>query len=220
MKYAPTYTQQKENPMLNKNNKKASVLFWIVLVLCVATFANCTKDKVQAEIPEIEENNESTEIMPRQNSSGDKLHTITSFFFDEIMNGNAHLGFHRDEYKVVELFGDPLEIIVTPVSFYFQGGTVTEFHEYVYADCTHYYYIFEDGTIFYVGFAIKRELERLKMINIDDTVDTLLSTFSDRYRRDENTGNIRYYIDSADWEILFVIKDATIQSIHANLLFG
>jgi len=106
---------------------------------------------------------------------------ITDFYFNEILAGNKYLKFHRDEYKIIEYFGEPFEIRITPASFYFEGGKVVEYHQYFYDDFIHYYYIFEDGTILYKGFIIERKQERLKTINIGDTSDKLLSTFSDRY---------------------------------------
>jgi len=60
-----------------------------------------------------------------------ETNSITDFFFHEIMDGRRNLGFHRDEFEVIELFGEPLEIRIVPVNFNMVGGIVVEIHEYI-----------------------------------------------------------------------------------------
>ena len=153
-----------------------------------------------------------------ENNSETKLLSITDFYFSEIMEGNRKLGFHRNGYEVIELFGEPLEIRIIPVSFYFSGGTVKEKHEYVYNDFIHYYYIFEDGILFYNGFTIEKRLARLKTINIGDTSEKLISTFGGEFFAWKEYENISYYTDPVICEIQFVIKDTIIQKIYVNFI--
>jgi hypothetical protein len=146
---------------------------------------------------------------------------ITDFFFVEIMDGNMGLSFHRDDYGkygVKDIFGEPLDIIATSTSFYFEGGIVIEIRQLVYDDFIHNYYVFENGVTFYQGFIIEKRLERLKTINIGDTSDKLLSTFSDGYFTSTRSENIIYYTDPVTCEIEFVIKDKVIQKIYVNYL--
>jgi hypothetical protein len=136
------------------------------------------------------------------------------------MDGNRDLGFHRDKYEVIDIFGDPLDIRITKVSpFYLEGGRVIEMRELIYDGFNHIYYVFESGTIFYIGFFIEKRLERLKTINIGDTSDKLLSTFSDKYYSWELESikeNISYYTDPVTCEVQFVIRDTIIQKIYIN----
>ena len=151
-----------------------------------------------------------------------KQNNITDFFFGEIMNGNKDLDFHRDKYEVIDIFGEPLDINVIDTSFYFEGGIVTEIRQLIYDDFIHNYYVFENGIIFYQGFIIEKRLERLKTINIGDTSDKLLSTFSDEYYTWEELENINenisYYTNPLTCIIQFVIKDTLIQKISVNFL--
>jgi hypothetical protein len=151
-----------------------------------------------------------------------KQNNITDFFFVEIMNGNTDLSFHRDKYEVIDIFGEPLEINVTEVSFNLAGGKVIEMRELIYDDFVHIYYVFESGIVFYIGFNIEKRLERLKTINIGDTSDKLLSTFSDEYYSwdvwENVKENISYCTDPVTCEIQFVIKDTIIQKIFVNFL--
>jgi hypothetical protein len=130
------------------------------------------------------------------------------------------LSFHKEKYEVIDIFGEPLNIKVTEVSFNLVGGKVIEIRELIYDDFIHIYYIFEDGTIFYIGFIIEKKLERLKTINIGDTSEKLLSIFSDKYYSWESVEsikeNISYYIDPV--EVQFVINDKIIQKIYVNFL--
>jgi len=148
--------------------------------------------------------------------------SISSFFFNEIMNGNKDISFWDGEDGVIKYFGEPLRIEIEAVSFYFEGGKVVAMQELVYNDFVHYYYIFENGKKLYNGFFIENKLERLKSINIGDTSEKLLSTFSDRYFLWESVEsikeNISYYTDPVECEIQFVINKSIIQKIFVNFL--
>ena len=154
--------------------------------------------------------------------ASNQQNNITDFFFVEIMNGKTGLSFHRGKYEVIDMFGEPLNVNVTEVSFNLVGGRVIEKRELIYDDFIHMYYVFDDGTIFYEGFIIEKRLERLKTITIGDTSDKLLSTFSDRYYTWEEIENIKenisFYTDPVVCEIQFVIQDTIIQKIFVNFL--
>jgi hypothetical protein len=198
-------------------------LYKLLVLLCL--FIGCLQNekKDTIEIQKFSENiNEEMAIELQINNIflekiiQNKVTNITDFFFIEIMNGNKDLTFHRDEYKIIEHFGEPLKVNIQPVSFNFSGGKVVELHEYIYDDFVHYYYIFENESIFYNGFIIENGLERLKTINIGDTLDKLLSTFSDKYYLQENI--IIYYTDPVICEIRFIFKDEIINKIFVNYL--
>jgi hypothetical protein len=65
-------------------------------------------------------------------------------------------------------------------------------------------------------------LERLKTLNIGDTFEKLLSTFSDKYylwdEVESIKENISYYTDPVVCEIQFVIKGTIIQKIFVNFI--
>jgi hypothetical protein len=148
--------------------------------------------------------------------------SISSFFFNEIMNGNKNLSFRDGEDGVIKYFGKPLKIEIESVSFYFEGGKVVEIQELVYSDCNHYYYVFENGKKLYNGFTIEKKLDRLKSINIGDTSEKLLSTFPDKYYSWESLESIKekisYYTDPVECEIQFIIANMIIQKIYVNFL--
>ena len=177
---------------------KLSILYNLLIILCL--FSSCSKNEKKSiiNIQQNIENNNEVKIESiinethNENNIADKKANITDFYFIEIMNGFVNLNFHRNEYKVNEYFGEPIKINIIPTHFNFEGGVVVEIHEYVYADLIHYYYIFESGIIFYSGFSIEKKLERLKTINIGDTKNKLLSTFSDKYYSSEKSENINY----------------------------
>ena len=150
------------------------------------------------------------------------LNSITDFFFNEIMDGRKNLGFHRDEFEVIELFGEQIEIRILPVNFNMVGGIVVEIHEYVYEDFIHHYYIFEGGGIFYMGFMIESRLERLRTINIGDTVEKLLSKFSDNFFTWEHDGfkTITFNTDPLICSIQFTIRDGIIERIFVNFFLA
>jgi hypothetical protein len=207
----------------------------ICIFLTVLIFFGCSVIKKNETIANRQENID-VDVLTDSESQGNNDHisdividtyeivhnNITDFFFVEIMNGNKGLDFHRDKYGVKDIFGEPLDINVRKVSFNFVGGRVIEIHELIYDDFTHIYYIFESGTIFYEGFIIEKKLERLKTINIGDTSNKLLLTFSDKYYTWEEYENIKenisYYTDPVTCEIQFVIKDTIIQKIFVNFL--
>ncbi|MDR1858607.1 MAG: hypothetical protein LBQ69_03980 [Treponema sp.] len=123
----------------------------------------------------------SCSVIKKNVVTNNRQSNITDFFFVEIMDGNTGLSFHREKYEVIDMFGEPLDINVTEVSFNLAGGMIIEKHGLIYDDFIHIYYVFEDGTIFYEGFIIEKRLERLKTITIGDTSDKLLLTFPDKY---------------------------------------
>jgi hypothetical protein len=200
----------------------------ILIILCL--FIGCSKNEKKdiINIQENIENNNEIKIESQnnenynkfyiENNTADKKSNITNFYFVEIMNGFVNLSFHRDEYKVNEYFGEPLKINIIPTNFDLAGGVVIEIHEYVYTDLKHYYYVFENGTIFYNGFSIEKKLERLKTINIGDTKNKLLSTFSDKYYSSEKSENINYYTDPVVCDIQFVIENNIIKQIYVNYI--
>ncbi|MCL1836560.1 MAG: hypothetical protein FWG46_03335 [Treponema sp.] len=201
------------------NNWKRTLIFLVLSLL----YLGCqTNEKII--IMEIQQKHESEHDNYKENFESN----IIDFYFYEIMKGNTSLNFHREEYKVIELFGEPLKINIQSVLFNFIGGTVVELHEYVYDDFTHIYYIFENGLIFYIEFFIEKKLERLQTINIGDTSDKLLSTFHDKYYKwneiETLKENISYYtdpdVDPAILEIQFIIKDKIIQKIFINFVLS
>ena len=138
---------------------------------------------------------------------------VTDYLYNEILNNN-NLSFHRDDYEIKSIFGEPLSINETEVDFWMSGGIVTKIQELVFEDFTHIYYLYEDGTIFYMGFIIEKYLDRLKTINIGDTEEKLLSTFNDRhYLTDEN---IIFYTEPVTAEIQFIINNSIIEGIYVS----
>jgi len=203
---------------------KLSTVTNIFILLCL--FISCSKNE-KKDIINIQynfENNNIIKIEPPINETYSETNisiekaNITDFYFNEIMNNFVNLNFHRDEYKVIEYFGEPLEINIIPTLFNFAGEMVIEIHEYVYADLKHYYYVFESRIIFYNGFKIEKKLERLKTINIENTKDKLLSTFSDEYYSSEKSENISYYTDPVVCEIQFIIENNIIRKIYVNYI--
>jgi len=176
------------------------------------------------------ENNNPRNIMSQESinlnseSYSDELvsNSITDFFFNEIMDSRKNLGFHRDEFEVIELFGEQIEIRILPVNFNMVGGIVVEIHQYVYDDFIHHYYIFEGGEIFYMGFTIESRLGRLRTINIGDTVEKLLSKFSDNFFTWEHDGfqTITFYTDPVICSIQFTIRDGIIERISVNFFLA
>ena len=138
---------------------------------------------------------------------------ITDYFYNEILN-NINLSFHRDEYEIKSIFGEPISISETEVDFWMSGGIVKKIQELIFEDFTHIYYVFEDGTIFYMGFKIEKYLDKLKTINIGDTLEKLLSIFNDiHYLSNEN---VIFYTDPVTAEIHFIISDSIIEGIFVN----
>ena len=214
-----------------KNRLIITYIFLVILIIfpgCSENKKNKTitnqQDKIDVDIlTDLESKDNNDHISDIVLDADEIVHNnITDFFFIEIMNGNKDLGFHRDKYGVKDIFGEPLDINVTEVSFNLVGGRVIEIRELIYDDFVHIYYVFESGIIFYIGFIIEKRLERLKTINIGDTSDKLLSTFSDEYYSwdvwENVKENISYYTDPVTCEIQFVIKDTIIQKIFVNFL--
>ncbi|MDR1840093.1 MAG: hypothetical protein LBQ93_10980 [Treponema sp.] len=197
-------------------NRIISICFLLtILISCSVIKKNETINKIDNNTHlELQNNNDFLLV-----ADVIKQNNITDFFFVEIMNGNEDLSFHRDKYEVIDIFGEPLDINVTEVLFNLAGGKVIEMRELIYDDFVHIYYVFESGIVFYIGFNIEKRLERLKTINIGDTSDKLLSTFSDEYYSSENVKeNISYYTDPVTYEIQFIIRDTIIQKIFVNFL--
>ena len=82
--------------------------------------------------------------------------------------------------------------------------------------------LFEGGEIFYMGFMIESRLERLRTINIGDTVEKLLSKFSDIFFTWEHDGfkTIRFYTDPVICSIQFTIRDGIIERISVNFFLA
>lgn len=164
-------------------------------------------------------NNDSQiiDVMTKEISAG-QTSIINDYYFKEIMNGCRDLDFHRNEIKVIDLFGEPLKIKAETVSFIIEGGTVVEIREYIYNEFTHYYYVFDDGIIFYIGFVIEKALSRLKTINIGNTLESLLLAFTDSYflTEKESTKIVSYYTDPVICEIRFVCSNDQISKIFIN----
>jgi hypothetical protein len=198
-------------------------IFLIVLTICIGCYKNeknqenDIKNKIDLNV-EFKADEDYRKIII---TNSEEIN-ITNFFYDEIMNGKKDLSFHKEKYEVIDIFGEPLNIKVTEVTFNLVGGKVIEIRELIYDDFIHVYYIFEDGTIFYIGFIIEKKLERLKTINIGDTSERLLSIFSDKYYSWENVEsikeNISYYTDPVECEIQFVINDKKKKKIYVNFL--
>jgi hypothetical protein len=201
---------------------KLSIAFSFLILLCL--FISCSKKMDIIHIQQNIENINEIKSDPLINETYSEKYVaikktnITDFYFDEIMKSFVNLDFHRDKYKVIEYFGEPLEINIIPTLFNFAGGVVIEIHKYVYVDLIHYYYVFENGTIFYNGFMIEKKLERLKTINIGDTRNKLLSTFLDKYYSNDKNENISYYTDPVICDIQFIIENNTIQKIFVNYI--
>jgi len=203
-----------------------SKFFYIILFLySFCLFTNCSKKNV-VESPHYNENiviiNESEINKNRiENNDLTEKQSIIDFYYTEIMNGFKDLDFHRDEYKIIQYFGEPLEIKIESISFSMLGGTATEIHYYIYNDFTHYYYIFDNDAILYIGFFIENKLDRLKTINIGDSYEKLLTTFKDKYNTWEEVEsikeNISYYTNIGD--IQFYIKNGIILKIYVKYLY-
>jgi hypothetical protein len=148
--------------------------------------------------------------------------SITNYFYNEILNGNNDLSFQHGSEGVINFFGKPSEENRIPTSFYFEGGIVIQIHELIYNDLTHRYYVFESGRELYYGFFVTKPLDRLNSVEIGDTSEKLLSTFSDKYYTWDNVEsikeNISYYTDPVVCEIQFVIKEGIIKMIACNFL--
>jgi hypothetical protein len=199
-------------------------IFFIFIILCSCSRKENNNSQDNSLVDNI---NQNLELYIKESVSQSEyetnLNSISDFYFYEIMNGNGELGFHRDEYNIIKLFGEPNEIKISPVDSYsLQGGIVIELHEYIFDDFIHIYYIFENGIIFYIGFYIDKKLDRLKTINIGDTYDKLLSTFIDEFFSWENDGLLRitFYTEPISCEIRFIIKNKIIERIFVNYLLA
>jgi hypothetical protein len=203
---------------MNKNKVFVSGIIVFVIVL-----GGCLKNKkLSAE----EKYSEET-IIDERSAAIDKSNiivknNITQFFFYEILNGDKNLSSTDGEDGVINFFGDPISENKIPVSFIFEGGKIIEIYELVYEDLVHRYYVSESGHKLYEGFFVKKKLDRLISINIDDTSEKLLSTFVDKYytwtEYENIKENISYYTDPVVCEIQFVIKNNVIEMIWCNFL--
>ena len=153
--------------------------------------------------------------------------TIADFFFDEILSGRRYIPVEdfivkRSNEGILTYFGEPLEINIIPTNpvFYFSGGRVIEIHEYIYEDLLHSFLVFENEMILYTALIIKKRLDRLRTINIGDSLELLLSTFSDRYWISERADaiTITYDPDPLLPRIEFVIRDSVIQRIVVGFI--
>jgi hypothetical protein len=152
-----------------------------------------------------------------------KKNSIYDFLVYEIMDGNIESSFEKGIEDIINIYGEPIDIRIIPVSITYRSEKVKEMREYIYKDFIHSYYISQNGKEFYRGFSIEKKSERLKTINIGDSSDKLLSVFSDKsdfidsdftFR---NNFTIRYYIwhpQSYDYyQIKFIIRNNKIENI-------
>jgi hypothetical protein len=179
---------------------KLSNLCVFMILLCL--FIGCSKTK-KKEIIDINKNdgNNKIDIIIEHPINDINLEyynviekvNINDFYFNEIIK-DINLFHHIGEYKVIDLFGEPLEIVNGNYSEDIGNGMILKSYYYVYDDFTHYYYVIENELILYGGFFIDKKLKILTTINIGDTAEKILSTFTDDYGGypDES---IKYFIE-------------------------
>jgi hypothetical protein len=139
------------------------------------------------------------------------------------MDGNIESSFEKGIEGIVNIYGEPIDIRIIPVSTIHEFEKIKEIHEYIYKDIIHSYYISQDGKEFYRGFSVEKKSERLKTINIGDSSDKLLSAFSEKsdfidsdftFR---NNFTIRYYMWNPQnydhYQIKFIIRNNKIENI-------
>jgi hypothetical protein len=166
---------------------KLSNLCVFMILLCL--FIGCSKTG-KKDIIEIQQNGEDNKIdiiieypindINLENNNVVEKVNINDFYFNEIMK-DINLYHHIGEYKIIELFGEPLEIVNGNYSEDIGDGMILKSYNYVYDDFTHYYYVIENELILYGGFFIDKKLERLTTINIGDTAEKIILTFTDDY---------------------------------------
>ena len=151
--------------------------------------------------------------------NGKKDKNITDFFYNDVLNGNTDLSFIHGKDGVKDFFGAPISENIIKTLFYFEGNKIIEILELVYNDFIHQYYVSESGSKIYSGFFITKELET---INIGDSSDKLISTFTDKYftwtENEKINENISYYTNPVVCEIQFAIKNSIIIKIWCNFL--
>ncbi|GHV08468.1 hypothetical protein FACS189485_19990 [Spirochaetia bacterium] len=129
-------------------------------------------------------------------------YSLNSFVFDELFDGKEYIRYHYgftsiiwDEIGLEEIYGTPIEDNI--VSLYIHSRPyVIGLREIIYKDLTHRYYIFDDNTQRYANLEVNHKLDRLKEINIGDSVEKLITTFGNKYRKWVNNN----YMDHSDVE--------------------
>jgi hypothetical protein len=145
-----------------------------------------------------------------QNHAQNKEEMIEDFAIAEILNGKEYTASLRDPNGVISIYGKPLEDTIKIINpFNFEGSTIINFREIVYEDLTHTYYVTDKSTQIYAYVEVTKKVDRLKKINIGESVEKLVKTFGEGYYKDNN--NIHYH--GLQEDVIFIIKDNLISSI-------
>jgi hypothetical protein len=130
------------------------------------------------------------EVLERRNNNLSYEDKLKEFIYNEMLNGIVFNGDENDENGVIDTYGMPIrdEIIEYTDGRRYEGGlSLTGIREITYEDLTHRYYVFinRNNTVrqFYNDVFVNTKLNRLKMINIGDTSEKLLTVFSGNYWR-------------------------------------
>jgi hypothetical protein len=205
---------------------------FIGLFFIIYTFPGCSRrENIDTQNNNrISEASQSIEIKIEESiaieTTETNIFSISDFFFYEIMDGLKDFTWEKGNIGVEKIFGMADEInVLTFEPFWFQGGTVIEIHEYIYEDFIHLYYVFEysdyvteNNRKMYSGFRIVNRLDRLKTINIGDTSEILLSTFSDRCFSWESNDFEFISFHIGHCEVLFRVYNGIIDRIIVNFL--
>jgi hypothetical protein len=139
---------------------------------------------------------------------------IDYYFTNEILNDKVFSGNMTDRKKFDEYYGMPLEEIIETSEHLFYIAV----RKLLYDDVIHYFYISNDGEEVYNGVEINKPLERLKTINIGDSINKLKETFGNECWEDNNDryGHNIFYEGLYFAGIIFYIEDDIIIKIFCS----
>jgi hypothetical protein len=130
------------------------------------------------------------ELLENKNINLSYENKLKEFIYNEVLDRTIFQGDENDENGVIATYGIPVsdEIIEYSDKQRYEGGmSLIGIRELIYEDLTHRYYIFINRNNiekqFYVDVVVNKKLDRLKMVNIEDTSEKILTVFGNDYWR-------------------------------------
>ncbi|MDR0561118.1 MAG: hypothetical protein LBG73_00320 [Spirochaetaceae bacterium] len=198
----------------------------ILVILAFALICSCNKTAGPTASPEaaspephasLEDQEKSDTITKpyaeeKNNSFEESRESVETYVITEILNGRKYdASLLDDENGVTRIYGTPLaDTVVSIIPFTFEGVLITGLRELTYEDLKHTYFVSDKGGQLYAYVEVSKKNNRLKTINIGDSVEKLIDVFGNHYFKGDGE-SISYY--GLTEEVIFVIENNSIQRI-------